>query len=150
MTTITRLTPTRLTPADRARWAELWTGYLTFYKTVLPPETYDLTWQKIFDGRVHAFGARDAAGTLIGITHYMYQETTWSAAPVCYLQDLYVDETLRSTGAGRALIEAVSAAAKAYGAGRLYWLTQDTNAVARRLYDRLAANRGFIRYDYTG
>ena len=145
MTTITRLTH-----ADRARWAELWTGYLTFYKTVLPPETYDLTWQKLFDGRIHAFGARDATGHLIGITHYMYQETAWSAAPLCYLQDFYVDEALRSTGAGRKLIEAVSAAAKEYGAARLYWLTQDHNEVARRLYDRLAANRGFIRYDYTG
>ena len=145
MTTITRLTH-----ADRARWAELWTGYLTFYKTVLPPETYDLTWQKLFDGRSHAFGARDATGHLIGITHYMYQETAWSAAPLCYLQDFYVDEALRSTGAGRKLIEAVSAAAKEYGAGRLYWLTQDHNEVARRLYDRRAANRGFIRYDYTG
>ena len=145
MTTITRLTH-----ADRTRWAELWTGYLTFYKTTLPPETYDLTWQKLFDGRIHAFGARDATGHLIGITHYMYQETAWSAAPLCYLQDLYVDEALRGTGAGRALIEAVAEATKAYGAGRLYWMTQDHNDVARRLYDRLAANRGFIRYDYTG
>jgi len=143
MTTITRLAA-----ADRARWAELWTGYLTFYKTTLPPETYDLTWAKIFDGRINAFGARDEAGRLIGITHYMYQETAWSAAPVCYLQDLYVDEALRGTGAGRKLIEAVATTAKTYGAGRLYWLTQDHNEVARRLYDRLAQNRGFIRYDY--
>ena len=143
MTTITRLTED-----DRARWAELWTGYLTFYHTVLPPETYDLTWLKLFDGRIHGFGARDVAGRLIGITHYMYQETAWSAAPVCYLQDLFVDESVRGTGAGRLLIEAVAGAAKAYGAGRLYWLTQDSNVVARRLYDRLAQNRGFIRYDY--
>jgi GNAT superfamily N-acetyltransferase len=145
MTTITRLTA-----EDRARWAELWEGYLTFYKTVLPPETYELTWKKLFDGRVQGFAARDVDGRLIGITHYMYQETTWSAAPVCYLQDLFVDPALRGTGAGRKLIEAVAGAAKAHGAGRVYWLTQDSNAVARQLYDRLAANRGFIRYDFTG
>lgn len=144
MTTITRLIQ-----EDRARWAELWTGYLTFYHTVLPPEIYDLTWRKLFDGRIHGFGARDEAGRLIGMTHYMYQETAWSAAPVCYLQDLFVDESVRGTGAGRLLIEAVAGAAKAYGAGRLYWQTQDSNVVARRLYDRLAENRGFIRYDYS-
>ena len=57
MTSITRLTET-----DRTRWAELWTGYLTFYHTVLPPEMYDLTWLKLFDGRIHGFGARDEAG----------------------------------------------------------------------------------------
>ena len=141
-------TTTTLHHDDRARWAELWTGYLTFYATTLPPETYNLTWTKLFDGRIHGFGARDAAGKLIGITHYMYQETAWSAAPVCYLQDLYVDAAQRGTGAGRKLIEAVAGAAKAHGASRLYWLTQNHNAVARQLYDRLAQNRGFMRYDY--
>ena len=29
---------TAIRPQDRARWAELWRGYLTFYETELPPE----------------------------------------------------------------------------------------------------------------
>ena len=137
-------------PDERARWAELWKGYLAFYKTTMPPEIYDFTWQRLFDGRLHGLGARDAAGHLVGITHYLFHESAWSLTPVCYLQDLFVDPAHRGTRAGRALIEAVAAEAKAQGVTRLYWQTQAENATARRLYDRLAVNRGFIRYDYVG
>ncbi|MEO0360551.1 MAG: GNAT family N-acetyltransferase, partial [Pseudomonadota bacterium] len=62
-------------------------------------------------------------------------------------QDLYVDETVRGTGAGRALIEAVYAAADAAGAPSVYWLTQDFNHTARQLYDRIATVTPFIRYN---
>jgi GNAT superfamily N-acetyltransferase len=48
----------------------------------------------------------------------------------------------------RALIERVAQAAREGGASRLYWLTQEGNASARALYDRLARYQGFIRYDY--
>ena len=36
--------------------------------------------------------------------------------------------------------------ARAAGASRLYWLTHETNASARALYDRLAERSGFIQY----
>ena len=44
--------------------------------------------------------------------------------------------------------EPPAAEAKARGCGRYYWQTQETNIVARQLYDRLAKFNGFIRYDY--
>ncbi len=53
----------------------------------------------------------------------------------------------RGRGAGRALIAAVADWARGQGCGRLYWLTHETNATARALYDTVAVNRGFIRYD---
>ena len=137
-----------LRPQDRARWAELWQGYLTFYKTTLPEARYAETWRRIMAGDgIYGIGAH-VDGKLVGITHYLYHASTW-ADDVCYLQDLFADETTRGKGIGRALTEAVAAAARAKGASRLYWLTQDNNATARLLYDRLATNRGFIRYDYT-
>lgn len=139
---------TPLRPEDRARWAELWEGYLTFYETTLPASRYDQTWRRIMaDAGLFGFGAH-LDGQLVGITHYLFHASTWGE-DVCYLQDLFADKTIRGQGIGRALIEAVAAAAQAAGASRLYWLTQDTNATARLLYDRLATNRGFIRYDYT-
>ena len=48
----------------------------------------------------------------------------------------------------RALIEAVADEAATAGAARFYWMTQAHNAVARALYDRVAAHKGFIRYDF--
>jgi hypothetical protein len=42
---------------------------------------------------------------------------------------------------------AVAEWARERGASRLYWSTHESNMTARRVYDRLAANRGFIRYE---
>ena len=62
------------------------------------------------------------------------------------MQDLYVDPAARGTGAGRALIEAVYAAADANGTPSVYWMTQDFNTAARLLYDRIASLTPFIKY----
>ena len=51
-------------------------------------------------------------------------------------------------GVARALIEAVAEHARSRGAARYYWLTQEHNAVARALYDKVAKYNGFIRYEY--
>jgi GNAT superfamily N-acetyltransferase len=69
-----------------------------------------------------------------------------SALDVCYLQDLFTAPEARGKGVARALIAAVTEWARAEGCSRVYWSTQETNATARRLYDRVALNRGFILY----
>jgi hypothetical protein len=45
-----------------------------------------------------------------------------------------------------ALIRAVYKRAGEAGSTRVYWLTQETNLVARGLYDTLAERSGFIVY----
>lgn len=137
-----------LTAADRDAWAPLWQGYLEFYKTDLTPEITDVTWARLLDTSedMHCLVAEDDNGALIGIVHYLYHPVTWAIAHRCYLEDLYVAETARGTGAGRALIEAVYAAADERGADQVYWLTQDTNAEGRRLYDRVGRVTPFIKY----
>jgi GNAT superfamily N-acetyltransferase len=54
---------------------------------------------------------------------------------------------VRGQGIGRALIEAVYAEADAAGAPSVYWLTQDFNTQARKLYDRIGVKTPFIRYN---
>ncbi len=134
--------------SERARWSELWSAYQRFYAIELSDQVTDSTWHRIHAGRIQALGARDASERLIGIAHFLYHEDTWSTAPACYLQDLYVDAAVRGRGCGRRLIEAVDAAARAAGANGPYWLTHETNAVARRLYDSVAQNQGFLHYSY--
>ncbi len=136
-----------LQPADYAAWLRLAQGYKTFYETELPLAAYQHTWDRLLQGdEVHALAAR-VQGQLVGITHYLFHASTWSA-PVCYLQDLFVDEAARGQGVAQALIVQVAHAARARGAVRLYWGTHQSNARARRLYDRVATHHGFIRYDY--
>jgi GNAT superfamily N-acetyltransferase len=139
---------TAIGTADHPRWAALWRDYLAFYETVLPQPQYDFTWARLLDGRIGGLAARDADGQMVGLAHFLFHEHGWTPGPACYLQDLFVASEQRGTGAGRALIEAVAEAARGRGASRLYWLTQEGNATARMLYDRLAKNSGFIVYQY--
>ena len=133
---------------DRAQWDILWNGYLTFYKSELTAEITDLTWQRLMTAGEDpkGFAAVNAAGELIGIVHYLYHRSTWSDGPYCYLEDLFVSQAARGTGAGRELIQAVYDAAKADGASRVYWATQEFNETARKLYDRMAELTPFVQY----
>jgi len=133
---------------DRPDWTRLWTGYLTFYETTLPPEVYDETWRRLFDPAEPVFGALaiSADGRPVGLVHFLYHRTAWAIGDSCYLQDLYVDPEVRGGGHGRALIEYVADRAREAGAARLYWNTHESNVVAQRLYDAVAVRSGFIQY----
>ncbi len=132
---------------ERAAWEPLWAGYLTFYKTSVLASTSDVTWSRFHDPAepMHLLGAY-VDGKLTGIVHYIFHRSTWAPNNYCYLQDLFVDDSARGLGLGRALIEAVYDKARAAGANRVYWLTHETNAQARILYDQVAENLGFIQY----
>jgi GNAT superfamily N-acetyltransferase len=136
-----------LTEADRERWQMLARGYKAFYKTPTSDAEFAEAWRRLReeDG-VHGLGAR-VDGRLAGIAHYLFHTVVW-ARTTCYLQDLYTDPEARGRGVARALIEAVAAKARERGAARYYWTTQDHNATARALYDKVARHGGFIRYDY--
>jgi len=137
---------TPLAPADRAAWERLFRGYIAFYERDEPQGMYDAAWAAFMSGeRVQALGAR-LDGALVGITHFFVHPST-SGPDVCYLQDLFTDQAARGRGVGRALIAAVGERARGQGCARLYWMTHESNAVARALYDQVAVNRGFIRYD---
>jgi GNAT superfamily N-acetyltransferase len=123
----------KLTAADRAEWENLFRGYITFYERTMPQAEYD-----------HALGAK-LDNRLVGIVHFLPHAST-SGPDVCYLQDLFTTADVRGKGVGRALIEAVCDWARARKLARVHWLTHHTNATARRLYDQVAENRGFIRY----
>ncbi|SEP33052.1 Acetyltransferase (GNAT) family protein [Methylobacterium sp. ap11] len=136
-----------LRPDERAAWDPLWQGYLTFYGATVAPEVTDITFARLHDASepMHALVA-ERDGAVIGLVHYIFHRSTWTAGPYCYLQDLFTAQAARGQGVGRALIEAVYAAAREAGASRVYWLTQEANVTARALYDTLADRPGFIQY----
>ncbi|MGM9480745.1 GNAT family N-acetyltransferase [Roseateles sp. NT4] len=139
-------------PTDRAAWQPLWDGYNAFYDragpTALPAEITETTWARFFDSAepVHAQVAEDETGRLLGLVHYLYHRSTTRIELTCYLQDLFTTPEARGKGVGRALIEAVYAAAREAGIKRVYWQTHTTNAAGRTLYDKVAHHVGFIVY----
>jgi GNAT superfamily N-acetyltransferase len=143
------LTIRPLRASDEADWRRLWAGYLAFYETTLPEQVYATTFARLLDPARPQQNAlvAEQGGRLVGLVHYIYHAHNWRLEDVCYLQDLYVAPETRGTGAGRALIEAVYAAADANGTPAVYWLTQDFNTTARQLYDRIAKVSPFIRYN---
>ncbi|MFO7919963.1 MAG: GNAT family N-acetyltransferase [Nioella sp.] len=138
-----------LAAADEAQWKTLWSAYLAFYETSVPEEVYETTFLRLLDPACpaqNALVAEARAGHLVGLVHTISQPHNWRIEDVVYLQDLFVVPEARGTGLGRALIEAVYAAADVAGTPSVYWLTQDFNAEARQLYDRIATLTPFVKY----
>lgn len=136
---------------DFDRWLPLWKGYNAFYgragPTALPDQITRVAWERFFDA-AEPVGALVAEqdGALVGLAHYLFHRSMILVEPVCYMQDLFTSEAARGRGVGRALIEAVYECARAAGAASVYWHTHNTNATARRLYDQLADDTGFVVY----
>ena len=133
---------------DRKAWGRMWTDYLFFYDSNVSPEVQNITFLRLVDPNFLLQNCLIAEldGVAVGIVHYIYHAHNWRAEDVCYLQDLFAEEQVRGQGIGRALIEAVYAAADANGTPSVYWMTQDFNANARLLYDRIGSLTPFIKY----
>ena len=129
----------------------LWDGYNAFYRRhgdlSLPLEVTLTTWGRFFDAHepMRALVA-ELAGEVVGLAHYLFHRSTISVQPVCYLQDLFVLEEARGQGVADAIISGLCDRVRGLGITRVYWQTHETNLTARRLYDRVAEQSGFIVY----
>lgn len=138
----------RIEARDETRWRELWDGYCRFYERLPDAAVANFSWARIMDAAspVHAIVAERAGDGVIGIANYIIHENTATLAPVCYLQDLFVDPGCRATGTGKRLIDWLVAEMKRQGWARLYWATRENNYRARGLYDKYTPHSGFLRY----
>ncbi|MDH3635376.1 MAG: GNAT family N-acetyltransferase [Gammaproteobacteria bacterium] len=138
-----------VTESDRLQWDPLWQGYLRFYQSSLADEVTDLLWQRIIDPAhdIQCLVAANEKGDLVGLVHFFPHPHTWYANPVCYLNDLFVLPAIRGAGIGKKLIDAVVDVAKQQQWNEVYWHTQNHNAVARGLYDKITGGTdGFVNY----
>jgi ribosomal protein S18 acetylase RimI-like enzyme len=69
-----------------------------------------------------------------GVAQLRFRYGIWRAGGDCLLEDLYVDESARGAGLGRALVEATLDRARARGCRRVELDVNESNAAAQRLY----------------
>jgi GNAT superfamily N-acetyltransferase len=142
----TLFTVSELRARDRADWEHLALEYQIFDDDFASDAEMARAWTRLTVTReIRGLGAL-VDDRLVGIAHFHMHEHVWHGT-VCYLEDLFVDEQMRKLGIGRALIEHVALAARTQGCFRLYWVTKHNNVAARRLYDRIAIDTGYVRYD---
>jgi GNAT superfamily N-acetyltransferase len=72
-----------------------------------------------------------------GVCQLRFRHSVWTAAPDCWLEDLFVSESARRGGVGQALVELAIARATERGCRRIELDTNEGNAPALALYHRL-------------
>ena len=136
-----------LEASDKPSWDPLWQGYLKFYETELSDDQSELTWNRLLDPNFNLYClVAEVDGAIQGMTHYSFQNSTWAPKNYCYLEDLFVEPSLRGGGIGRLLIDSVKKIAEGAGSSRLYWNTDATNETARKLYDSYELESGKVQY----
>jgi GNAT superfamily N-acetyltransferase len=138
---------------DEAQWRRLWLSYCDFYAVTVAPEATAELWRRIMDesSPIHALVAEASADAAspphpAGFANYVLHPYTWGTEPICYLEDLFVEEGARGARLGGALIQALIGLCEEKGWPRLYWHTHQDNQVARSLYDKFAPVDPFVRY----
>jgi GNAT superfamily N-acetyltransferase len=133
--------------ADRASWLPLWNGYQAFYHIEISDSCSELLWARLLDRAEPVSGLlAKIDGEAVGLAHCIRHRSTWTADDYLYLQDLFVTPLLRRRGIAQALLRGVQDIASNSQCARTYWLTHESNATARILYDRVAVRTGFIHY----
>ncbi len=130
---------------DRARWAELYTGYAAFYE--VPAPDLDHLWKRITERHEVECLVAELDGEVVGLAHVRAFARPLEGDWAGFLDDLFVDPDRRGHGVGEALLEHLRGLARERGWGVVTWITGRDNTVARRLYDRLAQAQPWITYD---
>jgi D-amino-acid N-acetyltransferase len=112
---------------DREQWLALWEQYNIFYKRSIPQNVTDTTFARFLDDKIHMYcqlaTLTSDTSKLVGfVTDYPHPSIATITEQV-YLHDLFVDESIRSKGTGRKLIEIVYEYAKSIEAASMYWHT---------------------------
>ncbi len=140
-----------VTEADLPELLPLIRGYCDFYE-VAPSDEALLALARVLiedPDQGLQLVARDHGGTVIGFATVFWTWSTLSAARLGVMNDLFVTEGARGTGAAESLIAACAERCRERGATELAWQTAHTNQRAQAVYDRIGARRDERWLDYS-
>ncbi|GAA5984339.1 hypothetical protein JCM5350_001022 [Sporobolomyces pararoseus] len=76
----------------------------------------------------------------VGMAVYFYTFSTWTGRGGLYLEDLFVNESMRGQGVGKALFGYLGKLCKDLELPRMDWVVLDWNTPAQDVYRRMGAN----------
>ncbi|MFT4198174.1 MAG: GNAT family N-acetyltransferase [Pseudoxanthomonas sp.] len=91
------------------------------------------------DGHVAHALICEQAGQALGFALYFHNFSTWTGRKGIYLEDLFVRDTHRGKGAGKALLQYIAQLAVEQGCGRFEWAVLDWNTPAIDFYKACGA-----------
>ncbi|MDX6640205.1 MAG: hypothetical protein QOF12_1216 [Solirubrobacteraceae bacterium] len=97
-------------------------------------------------GAVYLLGAPDEDSPPAGVAQVRFRFGIWWAADDCLLEDLFVLESARGSGLGRALLDAVVEQARVRGCRRVELDVNDNNTAALALYRSMGFSNDDPRY----
>ena len=138
-----------LQPGDRERWWTLYRGYTTFYELVHTDEMTERVWQWLFDADhdLRGFVVEDGTGRVVGLAHVRPFPRPLHASVAGFLDDLFVEEGARGTGAAQALLARLRSLGEEQGWSTVRWITSESNLRARGAYDKVATALPLVTYD---
>lgn len=137
-----------INPGDRQSWEECFRGYRDFYEKPHDQAVIETVWEWLCDPQHETRGiAAVEGGKLIGFAHFRTFARPVIGATGIYLDDLFTAPHARGKGVATALLGRLSAIAEVEGASVVRWITADSNAAARAIYDRVSAATPWVTYD---
>ena len=132
-----------VTVEEFERLLPLIAAYQRFYEVEVIDEDRNRAFFRRFLGPSEdglLLGAR-REGQLVGYACLYWHFSSLEACECVLMNDLFVSETARGEGIGRALIEATAEVARERGVPFVEWSTAPDNQTAQRLYDSTGAER---------
>ncbi len=130
-------------------WLGLFEGYSEFYKSELTDEKALRVWSWIIDKNHPLDGAvaLNDDNELIGFALYREFPRTLTADRGLFLDDLFVAEDARNSGAGHALLEFTKDYARRNRLAQVQLITAADNETAQKLYDQLGTRTDWVTYE---
>jgi GNAT superfamily N-acetyltransferase len=140
---VSGVTIRRAAPGDEAEILRLIVALAVYEKE---PDAVHATEAGLAEA-LFADGARVSAhlavmdGAVVGLALWFLNFSTWTGRPGLYLEDLFVEERARGSGAGGALLTTLAREAVAAGCARMEWAVLDWNETAMGFYRSIGAAR---------
>lgn len=121
-------------PDDVAVVARLMGEFRDWFGKLDPPDsTIRSTVDRLIDGGTAEFLL--AGDPPSGVCQLRYRLSVWTGVDDCWLEDLYVRDSARGQGLGRALVDEACSRARARGCKRIELDVNDSNEAALALYE---------------